>query len=404
MELTKYRNLVFEVREVKQKIIDHRKRFQSKEQFSSKAIIVLKNKDNRRKVPHPLTHFVNFKWGALDYSSQYKHAQQICAFLNHVFFEQGIWDLQYLKVEHGVNFLNFKSSNGVATQDLRVYDSTLMKLYKWLSDTIGLKYIVPSEFKMEIVRTPNGNDVERLASFLWKQVRTPNRRRKKTSNMHNMKEELIMPFIECAYDVAPDVVLAIYICMLGGLRASEVCSVRRSSIVSHGVFGEFGLTIDIKQHEFFAKGNQNRVKTERRQNIISVGRSLAVLYSEHLKRYPVPKGDFDALFVNEYGRPMQYQTFLSRFKRVKETFIQRLENSPNPNHRFDAIWLSGWDWATHLCRGVFSNLIAKHADNILQVALERGDLTLDAALSYMESTESIRQAIGNELTELFEGE
>lgn len=369
---------------------------------ASKAIIVILDLNNGREAVHPLTHFINSNWGEKDFGTQQRAAQKVNAFLNYAFFEMHLGDLRDLTKMHGIQFLDNKREKDNCSYDtLKGYDNKIMQLYYWLSNTVGLRGISHSSFKKIKVINFFGTETDALSSFFWPEIIKPKRNRKKPNKLHNFEEHLIMPFIETAMDIAPDIVFGIYCAMLGGIRGSEVCSTYRSGIISHGVSGEFGLTLDIKTNEIYAKGNNNRVKSERKQNVIAIGNTLAVLYIKHLRNYPPPIDGSDALFVNSYGRAMQYQSFLQRFKKVKLEFLNRLSKSQYTSDKTSALFYSSIQWQTHICRGVFSNLIAKNATNILQVALERGDHTLDAALTYMENTEGMRNAIGKELEYLY---
>ena len=78
------------------------------------------------------------------------------------------------------------------------------------------------------------------------------------------------------------------------------------------------------------------------------------------------------MFVDADGRAMTDAVYYKRFSILKDKFIERLRNSDNFDAKSYAVYLSTYKWSTHLCRGIFSNLIAQGTDNIMEIAAWRG--------------------------------
>lgn len=110
------------------------------------------------------------------------------------------------------------------------------------------------------------------------------------------------------------------------------------------------------------------------------------------------------MFVDADGRAMTDAVYYKRFCILKERFIERLRNSDNFDAKSYAVYLSTYKWSTHLCRGIFSNLIAQGTDNIMEIAAWRGDKNLSSALSYLTDRKQMDENALRILNELYKEE
>ena len=81
----------------------------------------------------------------------------------------------------------------------------------------------------------------------------------------------------------------------------------------------------------------------------------------------------------------------------------KLESSSNIKARAYAITLKTYKSKTHICRGVFSNIIAQNSKNIGEIALWRGDSSYTSALTYLNDKEEIGKSVTRTLEELYTG-
>ena len=89
---------------------------------------------------------------------------------------------------------------------------------------------------------------------------------------------------------------------------------------------------------------------------------------------------------------------------MKKEFIKRLSESEDISTQSYAIYLSTYKWSTHICRGVFSNLIADNSNNVSEIAAWRGDKSLVSSLTYLNDNQVVAEKTLKTLNKLYEGE
>ncbi|WP_147533383.1 hypothetical protein [Bacillus marasmi] len=400
ININPYSDLRFEVRNTK----IEKDRGRNGKQIDEYATIVLVNKRNKREVPHPFTSFIYDKWRFNRYNSQLARAKHITAFLNHTLIDffplfklKSITDLN---VVHGVHFLEYKHDQGCSLSTINAYDSTIMYFYEFLARRGLLTNIKIEAFIWTInFRTKK----KTLVSLFKPKMQSLPSGKFDDTKARTLEEHHVIPFIKTAVTAANDIALGVYLAIFGGLRGSEVMSVKRSEIKKLGVYGENGLIVKLKTDARSAKGSGNRVKSPGVQPIDAVKDLLKELYLSHLEKYPAPLDDSDSLFVNSRGRAMQYQTFNQKFKKVKEAFIEKLKDSDNPDDKLYALNYKSLKWSTHIGRGTYSNNIAEECKNLVEIMKARRDNSPESALAYLENTKKSINQMNQGLEELFEG-
>ena len=89
---------------------------------------------------------------------------------------------------------------------------------------------------------------------------------------------------------------------------------------------------------------------------------------------------------------------------MDSSFIERLEESEDFEVKSYGFFLRTYKWSTHICRGIFSNLIAENTDNIMEIATWRGDRSLSAALSYLTDRQQTGEKVVQSMNELYRKE
>lgn len=386
-------NIKFSIRHVKISESMGRKGVQVYEYI----VIVLINKKNNREVPHPITSFIYDKWRFTSVNNQLARAKQLTPFLNYVFIECSskyrLKSFSNLKIEHGVHFLEYKRKQGCSISTIDSYDSTLRHFYKYLSRNGGLNHFNKDDFKGEVQK-----------SFFKQHMASLPAPNLEDDKARRLEEHHIFPFIYTAIRVADDIALGIYISIFGGLRGSEVTSIKRPEIKKLGVYGEHGLIVKLKTDTKYAKGSGNRVKSPGVQPIDAVKQLLSDLFKGHLERYPEPKDGSNSLFVNARGNTMQYQTYRQRFNKVKEAFIETLINSDNPDDKLYALNYKSLKWSTHIGRGTYSNNIAEQCNHLLDIMRARRDKSPQSVLPYLMHTQKSINQLNDDIEGMFEGE
>ncbi|MCC2447232.1 site-specific integrase [Bacillus cereus] len=382
-------------------IIAHRK---GKDIYQDYILIVLMNKENGREVVHPLTSFIYDNWKRKGYNTQIARAKHLVAFLNHIFFDYKnvlkINSLLDLTIDHGVHFLETKAKNGRLESTVNAYESTLTYFYLYLAKKGLLKRYDYSSLKSRAY-TFEGNP-KSISSIFKGEVSIVNKKSRAPEKIRRLADEHIIPFIATAIEVAPDIVLGIYICFFGGLRASEVLSIKRSEIKTKGVKGEHGLILKLTTDIKYAKGSNNRVKTPGNQGVQAYQDLLGFLYQFHLTYFQEPKDGSDSLLVDKRGNAMQYQTFRNRFNKVKDAFIKQLANSKSVTDKIYATNYLSLPWNSHIGRGTYSNLVAEQCNNLLELMLARRDSSASSALPYLAGSTEIILRVNSHLERMYE--
>lgn len=308
-------------------------------------------------------------------------ANVIVAFLNFADQKQQSNKIDFLfnlTVQDGLEFLD---SLIVNPKTKKTYANTLEKFYLFMEerDVISIKE-KPPYFKGRYKNTMQNNNKEAI---------------------HNIDPVYLPLFINTAIQETPEIAFGIYLQCFGGLRCSEVVSLEYKDIAfqCNSYDGTQTITVSLHdkdlrpdlQYAFAAKCKRNR-----KQQIISVyGNLLQTLYIKHRDTYK--QTDTNAVFIDGNNNPMTAGTYSAKFKRFKNAFIQRLSESDDFNARSYALYLQSHKWSTHICRGIFSNLIASTTNNILEIAAWRGDTQLASALTYLQTKETIENDVKNVL-------
>ncbi|MGE6717712.1 hypothetical protein ACQKGD_10095 [Peribacillus frigoritolerans] len=399
LEFNPYENIRFEVRNTKIEKDKGRMGIEVNEY----ATIVLVNKENKREVPHPLTSFIYDKWRFSRYNNQLARAKHLTTFLNHTLIEFytlfKVRSISDLDVVHGVHFLEHKKEQGCSRNTLRTYDKTIIYFYEYLANKGQLKNLKKEDFEWTINYRTKKKTLKSL--FIPKMQSLPAVKVDDTK-ARTLEEHHVIAFIRTAMTVANDIALGVYLAIFGGLRGSEVMSVKRSEIKKLGVYGENGLIVRLKTDSRVAKGSGNRVKSPGVQPIDAVKGLLQELYRTHLERYPAPKDGSDSLFVNSRGASMQYQTFNQKFKKVKKAFIEKLKESDNPDDKLYALNYQSLKWSTHIGRGTYSNNIAEECQHLIELMRARRDSSPESALPYLVNTKNSINQMNQGLEEMYE--
>ena len=355
-----------------------------KTQVKQTVTICIQNIESGLYLVSPFTSFILDVYGSNKTTTQVSAANVIVAFLNYIYFTLGktLDDIVY---QDAIDFLNSKNANDKTKQD---YANTLVKFYQYLCKH---DYnVLPETINLDTLK------FEGYETGI----------KEKKDVIHNIKIEYLPLFLQCAKDVAPDIVLGIFFQCFGGLRCSEVISLEYSNIrTSTKDSGIKTLYVSLKDKDLrpdLSSAFVAKVKRNRHQEIIpAFGTMLFDLYEGHKQKYK--RKDTLAVFIDANGKPMTAQTYARKFNKVKREFIKRLSSSMDISAKSYALYLSNYKWSTHICRGVFSNLIADNSRNISEIAAWRGDNSLKSALTYLNDSQAVSDKVVKVLDEIYKG-
>lgn len=319
-------------------------------------------------------------------------------FLNYVIFQKNK-TIDTLTIQDGTDYLNsIVDTAQKKTQE--EYARYITKFYDFLAKKDALKAVAPKDLKYstnifghQVLENPF------TGSFLEGE-------RNDAELIHNIEPEYLYTFIKTAMDEVPDIALGVFLQCFGGLRKSEVISLEYKNISIRTIGDRKSIQLTLKDKDlredistaFLSGCKKNRIQTV----LPAYDDLLWELYEKHKKRYK--KEGCSAVFVDTGGRPMTDATYYRRFRILKNKFIERLRNSDDFDAKSYAVYLSTYKWSTHLCRGIFSNLIAEHTDNIMEIAAWRGDSNLSSALTYLTDKKKMDKNALQVLNELYKGE
>lgn len=334
----------------------------------------------------PITGFINDIYLSKKTTTQVAAANVVVSFLNYIYFicNKTLDDIEY---QDAIDFLNIKD---VKRDTKDTYAHTLTKFYKYLH--IHNYNVIPPKWNLENFQVTGYNTYTTNTDV---------------DVIHNIKTEYLPLFLQCAKDVAPDIALGVFLELFGGLRCSEVVSLEYSNIqISNRDSNIKTMFLNLYDKDlrpdlstaFIAK-----VKRNRRQEVIpAFGSMLFDLYETHKTIYK--SKNTQAIFIDANGNPMTDKTYVRRFNKIKKEFIKRLSESNDINAKSYAVYLSSYKWSTHICRGVFSNLIAENSNNISEIAAWRGDTSLSSSLSYLNDNQVVTDKVLKVLNEIYKGD
>ncbi|NHC43444.1 hypothetical protein G6549_26710 [Bacillus sp. MM2020_1] len=383
-------------------------------------IMVEQNKNGiRKRVVHPITEFIHraLKRGGIPHiKTQNQVANYIINFLNFILIEQHhIYKLNCineLRFEHGTEYLTAYGQTGRNKNNAPVQESTVKRCEKYLTEFYYFlakknvfKYISVDDFDFKEY-TYDDLSMNRLPESPFYAVKYPDQNKETDKKLiHDIPLELIIPLIQTALSYTPRIALGVAFGCFGGIRTGEMVNISRTGLTPSGDFGRYGFQVKLKNRNFRSDlksiSGRGTTKRIRRQGVFPFNSELLqMLYKNHIKSFKATDGS-NALFVNANGNAMEKFSYEYYFSKLKKKFLQLLGESDSPLVKNYAIELSGAKWNSHICRGIFSNLIAKDAENVLQIMSARGDRNPLSSLSYLNGTQKMLDILKDNYNDMY---
>ena len=359
-----------------------------------KVYIALANTETGERLISPFSDFLNEFAGKKTVTVSLA-ADIISRFLNYVIFQKNK-EMETLTIQDGIDYLN--SIAGTAQKSTQEeYARYITKFYAFLVKKGVLKAVPPEDLHY----TCDKDGYEVLENPFKGRYITGSRN--DTDLIHNIASEYLDAFIQTARNEVPDIALGIFLQCFGGLRQSEVIYLEYKNIKVKIVNGKKSIQLSLKDkdlREDLSTAFISACKKNRTQAVLPAFDDLLwELYEQHKEKYQ--REDCSAIFVDTNGRAMSGEVYYKRFCRLKRKFIERLRNSEDFDAKSYAIYLSSYKWSTHICRGIFSNIVAECTGNIMEIAAWRGDSDLSSALSYLTDGRQLDDTALRVLNEMF---
>ncbi len=329
-------------------------------------------------------------------------------FLNYIFFDRDIpiESINDITVEVGNEFLDsyaYGRVGGTTTKSNGTIDkarSSLTSFYHWLSKKriYKLKTIKPSIFisvtKTYTSRTTTGiKHIERKTIKPIFKVEFPNI----TSNQRLEKpsEFLAYELIEIAKQYDPMMAFPIALQTFAGIRRGEVCQMAQQRIMRTAPYGRsINFVIDLR-HELMLRDDGKRTGKIKRLRIQLVYEAflpyLDKLYRDHkaiLQQQRYDDNKYGALVIGNNGKAMTTDRYAQRFNNLVRKLTKRVMEMANKKHyqaSLDINLLLNYKMTPHSLRFFFTQYVARR-ENTHTLAMYRGDLNLNTALTYLKDS------------------
>lgn len=224
------------------------------------------------------------------------------------------------------------------------------------------------------------------------------------NRIHDMDGSVVIRMLELAARYTPRIAFGVYLQIFGGLRYAEVLTLDYSDL--HFNFGgnETTLFVDIenKDHRPDVRyGSLSKAKKPRRQIVFYIPELFDPLYE--LNQRLTAKSPSNALILNANGDPMIERSYSEYFNNLKKKLIESLLNDTDFSVRNYGRMLATSKWSTHICRGIYSNMVAGTATTTAQIARARGDSAQDSSIPYLTDSAKIREQITENVRALIAG-
>jgi integrase len=362
-----------------------------------REVIKITNLDNGISRIHPYTDFIN-KWRNVSIKRAHDVACHFIKFINHLYFElseEELPSIEDLTFHHAAYYLQEYSKSGVQRATVMIRDNVIKDFYFYLAKKEILNYISLSDFTYV---EKSGNIY--LESPFRDKYTLPDYSR--TERLHHIDFELIFEFIRTAMETTPRIALAVYFQMFGGLRVSEALNLTYTAIHMKAPNGRSGAVLDLRKRRLRPDLKVDAFtspKKIRNQPVLPVGNLLGILYYNHQTKYQ--KLGCSALFINNNGLPMSRDSYYYYFEKLKRAFITKLRAQKNPLFKLYADFLNSKNWSSHICRGVFSEIVADSAKTPIEIAIWRGDSDIKSCLSYLSDSRRLGEKVTANLNDFY---
>ncbi|WP_066298137.1 hypothetical protein [Bacillus sp. FJAT-29937] len=365
-------------------------------------------------IPSPLTNFIKRRYRdkGKGISSQRNCAYAITRFLNYVYGQVILNDEDFihlkeegicgLNLTHSARYITYLSLRAKANEITPNYVHDQMKylvyFYYWLAED----KIIHDLFELSYYTTGKGKNIKKVPRnpfldneldiiLVGRDERVPNLLVDFGSRRYTLVEQII----KLAQIYEPDIVLGICFQFFGGLRRSEVVNLTKQSVDLKGN-GTDGFILKVRDNQdklFPHIKNSSHLQVKRpRDQALLVNNLLLTVYDEHIKRLKtleqngIIKNNY-ALFVSKHnGMPISGKQYHAKFMKIKSLLLKKISDQQDVE---TYTLLTDNSWSTHIGRGVFTNFLLDLGMNVTQVAIARGDRSIDSVLSYVDEKTAV---------------
>lgn len=366
-------------------------------------------------IPHPLTNFIitNYEYNGGAIGSSRAPAYTICRFLNYILQQIAKGDEDFTNlVYEGIKGLNFIHASRYIThltnkqlkrKTVYNYEGYLRDFYYFLSkqSLLGVNYDFTTflDANENWVGSPF-KSIELRTKYPKKVNNNNNNKPMKLKNFGSNSYKLIVDFLEEAKEIAPEIAFAACLLFFGGLRRGETVNITRADL---DVKVRKSLSVHIRDNRstLFKRLKDTSSEGPKRLNFLGVHLAKQMIldsellwdyYEDHMKDLELKIKnniitDPSILFYDTNGQAMSGKVLERRFKKVKKSLLLKLKNTPGRED--DYFLLKDSTWSTHIGRGMFTQILFDIGLSVVQVAIARGDTSIDSVLDYIDQRNTV---------------
>jgi len=384
----------------------------SKSNYKDSCIGIGVKENDQIILPSPLSNFIKSEYRnkGKAINSQRNAAFAITRFLNHLFEKTDNYTelihkgLPALTLNHGADYITYLSLKTRVKELDSYYVKTeikyINKFYYWMNK----QHILNEKFELIYNSIPFGRKNINVESNLFEindlDIILPTKNKVISNKLKDFganRNKLILHFIRTAQKLEPLLALGLALQIFGGLRRSEVINLKTSSLK----WSNRSLVIEVRdnQKELFPDALNKadlQVKSERDQ-ICLCPEIIKSLYENHVSLLEKQKlKNESALFISYRTlKPLKGKRYSAKLEKIKQHFLDELLEN---NYMEDYLLLANNRWSTHVGRGIFTNILIDLGLTPTQIALARGDKSIQSSLSYVDEhtlITSMKLAINN---------
>lgn len=304
--------------------------------------------------------------------------------------EKGISALNFY---HLATFLNYGALCGDSYNTFMQKKDRLFEFYKRLKahSVINVKWkttTVYDEAKNKVVVYENPYNTTEF------QLSIPSKFKNKVEKEKDLSDDEIELLLRLCKRYYPEIHFGVALCIYGGIRQGELVNLRFLDVRLYDDKNIMSVNIKDRQSILFKNRNisASGVKRKRRQVVFNDDGLLYEYYENHkkLRTSIIEKKGIKspALLLDRNGNAMTGLTYLQKFYKLKQIFLQHIELKDYTRY----IELVESKWGGHICRGIFTNLClrrgyAKSLDELMHL---RGDTSEDSSKPYWNSRSIVR--------------
>ena len=334
------------------------------------------------------------------------HAKFIIMFLNYLFFDQyenfKVKSILDLKIEYGELFLRDYASGKIGGAEktkstVQATEGILNRFYRHLFYELkdkGFRNIKKKDFETNTYMAQRSKS-RRISSGtktkyknLFKVV-YPNK--VPPLKVKSISVFAISELLRVCDIYYPRLKLAVCLQAFAGLRIGEVCNVKLENIhyaSSGNELTHFAIDLREKRRMRDDDVNVGEIKRRRLQPIYPGFLPIITkVFNEHMQLFRPQEHKYGALFLNRDGEAMTSDSYGKIFiNRLIMLLVERLSRMDDFRALSEMKILTTGKVSPHILRHFFTQYIARVATNPFEIALYRGDSSLDSAITYLSGS------------------